>query len=231
MKAIALRTIVFLIMIMVLTSGCASITRGTTEAYAVQTKPPGAEVRSSSGWNCVTPCSVKVKRRGDFVLTMTKPGYEDVTATVTSSIDGAGAAGMAGNVILGGIIGAGIDAGTGAMHSHKPNPLVVEMVAIGASAQTAAVTSSLTAGAAGRLNAPPSVQLRAVDETSKSGCDLITPITKGAGGVGDPSGHLEVAMQEALNEAASRGADSYYVVNASTTASGASVILEALSCP
>jgi hypothetical protein len=113
---------------LVLASGCASITRGTTEAYAVQTKPPGAEVRSSSGWRCETPCSVKVKRRSDFVLTITKPGYENVTATVTSSIDGAGAAGMAGNVILGGIIGAGIDAGTGAMHSHKPNPLVVEMV-------------------------------------------------------------------------------------------------------
>lgn len=35
---------------------------------------------------------------------------------------------MAGNVLVGGIIGAGIDAGTGAMHSHKPNPLIVTMV-------------------------------------------------------------------------------------------------------
>jgi uncharacterized protein YceK len=113
--------------LMALASGCASITRGTTEAYAVQTNPPGAAVESSSGWHCTTPCSVKVKRRSDFVLTISKPGYETVTATVTSSIDGAGAAGMAGNVILGGIIGAGIDAGTGAMHSHKPNPLSVNM--------------------------------------------------------------------------------------------------------
>ena len=34
---------------------------------------------------------------------------------------------MAGNVLLGGVIGAGIDASTGAMHSHKPNPLRVTL--------------------------------------------------------------------------------------------------------
>ena len=37
---------------------------------------------------------------------------------------------MAGNVLLGGVIGAGVDAGTGAMHSRKPNPLVVELTPI-----------------------------------------------------------------------------------------------------
>ena len=36
---------------------------------------------------------------------------------------------MAGNVIFGGLIGAGVDAATGAMDSHKPNPLVVQLVA------------------------------------------------------------------------------------------------------
>lgn len=59
--------------------------------------------------------------------TITRDGYETVNASVTSSVDGGGAAGMAGNVLLGGIIGAGVDAGSGAMHSHKPNPLVVTL--------------------------------------------------------------------------------------------------------
>lgn len=123
-----------------LSSGCASLTRGTTEAFVVETKPPGADVNSSSGWRCTTPCSINVKRRSDFVLTISRANYETVTATVTSSIDGAGAAGMAGNVILGGLIGAGIDVGTGAMHSHKPNPLVVEMVPLTSNAQLPATT-------------------------------------------------------------------------------------------
>jgi hypothetical protein len=111
-----------------LSTGCATITRGTNEGFGIQTTPPGADARLSNGLSCVTPCSVKVKRRGDFVVTIARDGYETVNASVTSSVDGGGAAGMAGNVILGGIIGAGVDAGTGAMHSHKPNPLVVTLM-------------------------------------------------------------------------------------------------------
>ncbi len=110
-----------------LASGCATVTRGTNEAFGIQTTPAGADAQLSNGLSCVTPCSVKVKRRSDFVVTITKDGYETVNASVTSSVDGGGAAGMAGNVILGGLIGAGVDAGTGAMHSHKPNPLVVTL--------------------------------------------------------------------------------------------------------
>ncbi|MYJ76161.1 MAG: PEGA domain-containing protein [Gammaproteobacteria bacterium] len=107
--------------------GCATITRGTNEAFVIETDPPGAEARLSNGLRCTTPCSLTVKRRGDFVVMIEKEGYETVVSNVTSSVDSGGAAGMAGNVILGGIIGAGVDAGTGAMHSHKPNPLRIEL--------------------------------------------------------------------------------------------------------
>ena len=113
-----------------LAGGCATITRGTTEAFVIETQPAGAEAKLSNGLYCNTPCSLKVKRKGDFVVTLTKSGYETVTATITSSVDSGGAAGMAGNVVFGGVIGAGVDAGTGAMHSHKPNPLTVELVAV-----------------------------------------------------------------------------------------------------
>lgn len=122
-----MRTPLIAIALIVSTTGCATITRGTNEAFSIQTTPPGADARLSNGLSCETPCSVKVKRRGDFVVTISKDGYETVNASVTSSVDGGGAAGMAGNVILGGLIGAGVDAGTGAMHSHKPNPLEVTL--------------------------------------------------------------------------------------------------------
>lgn len=116
----------FIIGILFLT-GCASITRGTSEVFVIQTTPVGASVALSNGLSCTSPCSLKVKRRGDFVVTISKDGYETVTSNISSSIDTGGGAAMAGNVILGGVIGAGIDAGTGAMHSHKPNPLVVTL--------------------------------------------------------------------------------------------------------
>lgn len=122
-----MRHAMLILSLIILSTGCATITRGTNEAYGIQTTPPGADARLSNGLSCVTPCSLKVKRRGDFTVTLAKDGYETVNASVTSSVDGGGAAGMAGNVILGGIIGAGVDAGTGAMHAHKPNPLVVTL--------------------------------------------------------------------------------------------------------
>lgn len=79
-------------------------------------------------------------------------------------------------------------------------------------------------------DALPVSQLRAVDESGKNGCELIQTVTKGAGGPGDVSVHLEKAMNGALGQAANSGADSYFVVEANTTASGATVILEALKC-
>ncbi len=118
------------LLLCLLGSGCASITRGTTEAFVIETTSSGAQATLTNGMSCETPCSVKVKRRSDFTVTIEKEGFETARASVTSSVDGAGAAGMAGNVLIGGIIGAGIDAGTGAMHSHKPNPLVVELTPI-----------------------------------------------------------------------------------------------------
>ncbi len=97
------------------------------EVFVIETEPSGARASLSNGLECVTPCSLKVKRRGDFVVSLSKAGYETLRATVTSSVDGVGAAGMAGNILLGGPIGAGVDASTGAMHSHKPNPLTVKL--------------------------------------------------------------------------------------------------------
>lgn len=110
---------------------CTTVTRGTSESFAIQTEPAGAQAKVTDArgtLQCTTPCSLKVKRRGNLHVVVTKEGFEPVDTTVASSIDGGGAAGMAGNVILGGLIGAAIDAGSGAMHSHRPNPLTVVMV-------------------------------------------------------------------------------------------------------
>jgi len=126
-KMIRTHRIFSIVVLMFINAGCASITRGTTESFVIETVPTGATAQLSNGLSCDTPCSLKVKRRGDFLVTITKDGYETVSATVTSSVDSTGSAGMAGNVLLGGFIGAGVDAGTGAMHSHKPNPLKVTM--------------------------------------------------------------------------------------------------------
>lgn len=115
-----------------LAGGCATITRGTTEAFVVESEPPGANVRLSTGETCRTPCTLKKKRKESFVVHIEKEGYEPVEVQVTNQVAGGGAAGMAGNVIFGGLVGAGVDAASGAMLELVPNPVKVKLVPLGA---------------------------------------------------------------------------------------------------
>jgi PEGA domain len=108
-------------------TGCATITRGTTEVLVIESEPTGATATLSSGNLCKTPCSIELKRKHDYHVKIEKPGYETTDTDVKSEISGAGAAGMAGNVILGGLIGAGVDAATGATKKLTPNPLKIKM--------------------------------------------------------------------------------------------------------
>ena len=111
-------------------SACATVTRGTNTAWEVQTDPSGARVETSHGHQCPsTPCSIKMPRKSQFTATISKPGYKTVTASVTNKVSGGGGAGMAGNVLVGGIIGAGVDVASGAMLDLTPNPLVVKLEA------------------------------------------------------------------------------------------------------
>ncbi|WP_375284958.1 hypothetical protein [Marinicauda pacifica] len=73
-------------------------------------------------------------RRSEFVATVERDGYETVQVNVTHQVSGAGGAGMAGNVLVGGLIGVAVDAGTGAMNDLVPNPVVLTLVPIGGAA-------------------------------------------------------------------------------------------------
>jgi hypothetical protein len=108
-------------------TGCASITRGTKDTLVVESDPAGADVKLSNGLSGKTPTSFKLPRKRDVVVTISKEGYETLSVNVTSQVSGGGAAGMAGNVIFGGLIGAAVDAGSGAMNDLKPNPVKVTL--------------------------------------------------------------------------------------------------------
>ena len=116
--------------LLITTIGCASITRGSKDTLVVNSDPSGAKVSLSIGLSGKTPCAFKVSRKGGFVVKIEKEGYETIELQVVSQISGGGAAGMAGNVLLGGIIGAGVDAATGATKDLKPNPIDVKLVPI-----------------------------------------------------------------------------------------------------
>jgi len=110
--------------------GCASVTRGTTENISISSTPAGATA-DITGLDiptaCVTPCVVQAKRNADITVTVSKEGYEPQIIPLTKEIPGSGAAGFAGNVLLGGLVGMGVDAATGAALDHKPNPVIVTL--------------------------------------------------------------------------------------------------------
>ncbi|MCG8440306.1 MAG: hypothetical protein MI723_00715 [Caulobacterales bacterium] len=112
-------------------SACATVTRGTNDTWVAETTPPGATVSTSNGYTCTTPCSLKMPRKSQFVAKIAKDGCEPVEATIANKMSGGGGAGMAGNVILGGLIGAAVDAGSGAMLDLAPNPLQVTLTCYG----------------------------------------------------------------------------------------------------
>jgi hypothetical protein len=106
---------------------CASITRGSKDKVLVETTPSGADVRSDSGASGLTPITLQLPRKNDAVLTITKPGYKTETVRLISKMSGAGGTVMAGNVLLGGLIGIGVDAATGATKDLYPNPVRVTL--------------------------------------------------------------------------------------------------------
>ncbi len=109
-------------------SACATATRGTNTDWQVQTTPSGAAVQTSHGHSCpATPCSMRMPRKSQFVATITKPGYKTVQANVINRLSRGGGTGMAGNVLLGGPIGVGVDAVSGAGLDLRPNPLILTL--------------------------------------------------------------------------------------------------------
>src|SRR5262245_18423926 len=123
MRAIALLTIGLI------AGACATITRGTTTQVQIHSSPPEAQARTSMGFTCVTPCTLQVSRKDEFTVIIAKPGYHTVEIPVRTQIAGAGAAGFAGNIILGGVVGMAADAATGAALEHFPNPISVTLTA------------------------------------------------------------------------------------------------------
>ncbi len=127
--------------------GCATITRGTHDVLIVESEPSGANVAiTPNGGDCTTPCSMKLKRKSTYQVEIHRDGYEIVKLTVQPQIVGAGAAGMAGNVLVGGVIGAVVDGTSGAMKDLKPNPVSVHLVKIEPSTTPAAIHADAPSG-------------------------------------------------------------------------------------
>lgn len=109
-------------------SACGTVTRGSNEDVTFNSNPPGAKVQTSTGLVCqATPCTFPISRKQEFVATFDLPGHQSQQIAVKTEVSGGGAAGMAGNILVGGVVGIVVDASTGATLDHSPNPVFATM--------------------------------------------------------------------------------------------------------
>jgi hypothetical protein len=118
---------------------CATITRGTTQEFVIESSPPGARAATSNGFSCeATPCTFRMPRKDAFTVTISREGFAEQTHSIESKMSGGGGAALAGNLLVGGLIGAGVDATSGALNDLTPNPLVVTLETEGAASSSSA---------------------------------------------------------------------------------------------
>ena len=109
-----------LVIVAALTAGCATIVKGTTQAVALDTPgAPGAKCELSSpgvGTQTVTtPATFQLEKSQHNVnVTCRKTCFQDGVGVIASYTEGM----TAGNVLVGGVIGLGVDAATGAMNKY-----------------------------------------------------------------------------------------------------------------
>ncbi len=152
---------------------CATITRGTSQKFDIDTTPTAANVELSTGQTCVSPCKLKLKRKHGFIVTAKKEGYEPAKAVIDSRVRGGGVAGGVGNVVAGGLIGIAVDASSGAMNDLTPNPLHLTLNPVAVAAETGAAPAA-TADAAVAAPATEAAQEAPVTE-APAAAEAATP--------------------------------------------------------
>jgi hypothetical protein len=116
-----------------LLAACNTVTRGVEEVVTITASPASARIRTSLGHECPrSPCTVKVDRKTEFTAYADARGYEPGSIVVTSQFTGQAAPGVIGNAVLpGGTVGLVLDAASGAMLDHTPNPAHLTLVPLG----------------------------------------------------------------------------------------------------
>ena len=107
-----------------ISSGCATVTRGTTQAIHINSSPTGADVSIDGSHRGVTPFSIELARRSDHSLRFSKAGYRDAVFTVRHKFVGSS---LVGNLLLGGLPGMAVDAVSGAAYDLEPETVLVTL--------------------------------------------------------------------------------------------------------
>jgi hypothetical protein len=108
--------------------GCAAIMNGSKQNLSFQTSPDAAQVEVIDGMGvsygtCITPCNLDLKRKKEYKVIFTKPGFGTVEMALERGTNGW----IWGNILLGGIIGLVVDLTSGAAYKLSPSDVSVTL--------------------------------------------------------------------------------------------------------
>jgi len=124
-KTALIRGLLFGALLLLLSTGCATIISGTTQDIAFSSVPPGANVKLDNGAQTVTPGKLTLKRNETHTATFTKESYPDRQTQVKP--DRTGNWWVLGNILFGGFIGIIVDVASGAQHHLAPEHVIMDM--------------------------------------------------------------------------------------------------------
>ena len=107
--------------------GCATITRGSHQTVPVVSEPPGAFVLVDGNTVGRTPVDVEMKRKNNHLVSIKMSGYKSQNFPVVRDNGRM----IWGNILLGGLIGLGVDASTGAQYNLTPKSVSAVLVPLG----------------------------------------------------------------------------------------------------
>ena len=162
----------------VMTSGCATIVEGRSQNIGIASSPPGAHCtlqRNGAQLGVVdsTPGSVTIeKTKDDILVSCALAGYQPSTQYLHSGIS----SGVYGNIIAGGLIGWGVDSATGADNDY-PSAVDIQFVRSndfnGSIASESASASGMAANAMARKSF--GVKGNTVTRSSSAGSGMTDP--------------------------------------------------------
>lgn len=112
----------FMLGVMVMLAGCATMVKGTSQQISLDTPGyPGAEctLRSKDFGTrkVVTPANFELPKSKYDIAVECRKGCARGSGTIASNLEGM----TAGNIVAGGVVGFGVDAATGAMNKYNEN--------------------------------------------------------------------------------------------------------------
>lgn len=117
-------TILLSMSIALSTTSCASIITGTKDKITFNTTPEGAKVFHKGVEKCTTPCTTEISRSlGKQTVTFAKEGFITNEVKLTKNFNAVSLV----NILIGGVIGIGIDAATGSLTKYSPKAYTVEL--------------------------------------------------------------------------------------------------------